>query len=155
MILKVESTNLGLIAASSVRNTSKELLAKNREQLLEGKKRDGRDLTPSYYDDPYFKTRAAAKRYADWKWRITPNPKRKRGTPNLFINGFFHRTIKLNVLGEEIIQFYGAFKQAEIEEKYGEEIFGAGGEKKIAYISESLYPEFKRLMEASLGLKFE
>lgn len=66
------------------------ILSMQREQLMEGKASDGEDLRPYYTEDPYFKSKESAQRYAGWKQRITPNPKRNRNAPNLYINGRFH-----------------------------------------------------------------
>lgn len=149
---KISKIDVDDIAVRAMNETRERLLIKNREQLLEGKRRDGQDITPSYYDDPYFDTRKQAEAYSNWKDSITPNPKRKKGTPNLYINGFFHRTIKLNVEGE-LLKFFGAFEQLEIERKYSELIFGLATEKKIEFIDESLYPNFIKKMQFATGLK--
>jgi len=69
----------------------------NRQQLLDGKGSDGLDLHPFYSEDPYFKSKESAARYAAFKQRITPNKNRNPDAPNLFINGKLHGTIKLFV----------------------------------------------------------
>lgn len=150
----MEAIDFDQVANLSMRKTSSELLLKNRQQLLEGKRRDGADITPSYFNDTYFKTRAAGRRYSDWKDKITPNPKRRRGTPNLYINGFHHRTIKLKLTGM-VLTFFGAFKQREIEQKYTEMIYGLNAEKRVEYLNESLRPEFEQKTELLTGLKFK
>ena len=86
-----------------IENTKEQILIKNKQQLMEGIKGDGNEITPSYLNDPYFKTKESAQRYSNWKDKITPNSKRKSGTPNLYINGFYHNTIEINVKGEKII----------------------------------------------------
>lgn len=65
----------------------------NTSQLWDGLDSEGNELRPRYSEDPFFKTQKAAKAYADWKQRITPNPKRNPDVPNLYINGYFYRSI--------------------------------------------------------------
>lgn len=154
LYVRVEALNLEKVAADTINSTKEQLLSKNREQLLEGKRRDGKDITPSYLDDPYFKSRASAARYSAWKDKITPNPLRKSGTPNLFITGLHHRTIKLDVLGFSTLKFYGAYRQIEIEGKFSDYIYGLNANKRITYLSESLRPAFNKEIEKLTGLKF-
>ena len=89
----------------------------NREQMMEGKTNKGEDITPKYLDNPYFKSKESAQRYSDWKDDITPSSKRKKGVPNLFINGKFHNSleavlskdfinVKTDSFGEDIIQVH-------------------------------------------------
>lgn len=65
-----------------------------REQMSEGRGVDGEYIRPFYSEDPYFKTAFAAEKYAEWKQKITPNPKRPKDVPNLFINGYFYSTLR-------------------------------------------------------------
>jgi len=66
----------------------------NRGQMLEGKTKDNTEITPSYLNDPFFKSPETAAKYARWKQNITPNPKRRFETPNLIINGYFHASVQ-------------------------------------------------------------
>ena len=81
------------------------IIQTNKDQLWEGKTAYGDDITPSYSNDPYFKTREAALRYAAWKQKITPSSKRNKDTPNLYINGAFYGSIdeKVNTTNIETI----------------------------------------------------
>jgi hypothetical protein len=65
----------------------------NREQLWNGETSNEGTISPKYSQDPYFKSPEAAARYAAWKNKITPSPKRDIDTPNLYINGTYHRSI--------------------------------------------------------------
>ena len=88
----------------SILDENSELLEKmNREQMFEGLDSEGKGIRPKYSEDPYFKSPEAAKRYADWKWRITPSS-RDPDTPNLFITGPFHKSVYAVRQGE-VIQF--------------------------------------------------
>lgn len=83
---------------------NKDMLANlQREQMMEGRGADGEYIRPFYSEDPYFKTPEAAKLYAEWKQRSFPNPKRPLDVPNLYINGYFHRSIFAKVSGQEFI----------------------------------------------------
>ena len=68
-----------------------ELLAfvveKQKDQFWEGKNAEDKDLTPSYLDDPFFKSKDSAKKYMDWKQTLSPSSSKNPETPNLFING--------------------------------------------------------------------
>jgi len=82
---------------------SEEFVRLNKEQLMEGKSSLGVDMSPSYLNDPFFKTYLAAKTYRDWKQRITPNPNRNPDAPNLYITGQFHSGFFMNRQGEEFV----------------------------------------------------
>ena len=130
------------VAATSIQKTRSNLVSLNREQMLEGKRRDGKDISPSYFEDPWFKSVESAKAYSDWKDSITPNSKRKKGVPNLFIIGTFHNSITIDVTGESIkfnSDFYAA---ADIERKFTGMIYSLNVEKRTVYVREFLRPEF-------------
>lgn len=146
----VESINQAEVASAAVDETKEILLEKNREQMLEGRNKNDDDLSPGYLDDPFFKSREAAQRYSDWKDDITPNPKRKPGVPNLFINGLFHSELKIDVKGLKI-DFTSGYIQNEVFEKY-DGLMGLGPDKKREY-AEILQYFFARRMAAKMGLK--
>ena len=129
-----------------------DLVAINNNQLYDGKTRFESDLLPSYFDDPYFKTKAAAIAYSDWKERITPNPKRKLGTPNLFINGYYHASRHVDIFIDKIY-YHADYKQNEIEKKYGTGINGLGGEYKILFLQAFISPAFFIKVNEVTGLK--
>lgn len=146
--------NLDVVAAvgKSMEATTVPLVEINREQMLEGKRRDGRDITPSYLEDPFFKSREAAQRYSDWKDDITPHPKRKKGVPNLFIVGTYHNSIEALIRGE-VVQFNASFVDAaDIERKFGHEIYGLNAEKRVGYLRDFLRPELLKNVRLSLHL---
>jgi len=127
--------------------------ALNKQQLLAGKRSDGADITPGYLEDPYFKTLAQAQAYSDWKDRITPNTMRRSGTPNLFINGFYHDSREIIVLGEKII-YFADYKGVEIERKYTDKINGLGGIWLEAFIEIHVRPDLQAKITEAIGLKF-
>ena len=153
LLRKFQTLNPDAVSERAVAQTKDQLLTINKRQLFDGKLRTGQDLSPTYLEDPYFKTPAAAQRYSDWKDRITPNPKRKKGVANLFIDGTYHGSIEITVDGD-IIHYGSTFAHADaIEAEFTENIYGVGGEYKSEYLDGSLRPAFKGLMEAATGLK--
>ena len=69
----------------------------NRQNLVDGKTNEDKKITPSHTKDPYFKTPKAAKAYIRFKQKLPGIPKssiKSPETPNLYINGFFHNSIK-------------------------------------------------------------
>ncbi len=115
------------------------LVEYNKRQLLEGKTNEGIDIAPTYLNDPYFKSKEAAQRYSDWKDRITPNPKRKSGVPNLYIVGAYHNSINLKRSGNSL-RFNSSFPgAASIAQKF-EHIYGLGGEIKREFNGQVLRP---------------
>jgi hypothetical protein len=139
-------------ARAALETTGDRLVEINREQMLEGKRRDGKDISPTYLEDPYFSSVEAAIGYSDWKDEITPNPKRKRGVPNLFIIGTFHRSITMDVVGDSL-KFLATFDAAdEIERKFAL-IYGLNAEKRTIYIDGWLRKEFVDTIKRSLKLR--
>jgi hypothetical protein len=125
------------IVEKSFDETKEEYLSLNKEQLLEGKTNKGENM-PSYFDDVYFKTKEAAKKYSDWKDRITPNPKRQKGISNLYINGMFHNSIDISVRNKALL-LRSTMNAEDIEAK-NPDIYGLNGEKLGEY-KETLNPE--------------
>jgi hypothetical protein len=72
-----------------------------RQQLLKGKDINGEWIRPFYSENPYFKKPGAALKYAQWKQVITPNPERPLDVPNLYINGQFHNSLRVEVADSE------------------------------------------------------
>jgi hypothetical protein len=143
LISNLDKIDLEKVVQEVVTETKDEILHAQREQLLEGKLSTGQDITPSYLEDPYFKSRESAQRYSDWKDKITPNPKRKKGVPNLFIVGTFHNSISVDVTTNSVV-FDASFKKPDIIRKFSENIFGLNPEKAGQYSQEHLAPEATR-----------
>lgn len=142
------------LITSSLEQTKDALLDQNRDQLYDGKTRDGKDLSPTYLEDPYFKTREAAQAYSDWKDRITPNSIRKPGVPNLFINGYLYNSIGVKISGQNVFYSASASFGNEVEQKFTDKIYGLGGVYKMEYLKESLGPVFRSSITSIIGLKF-
>jgi len=127
-----------------------EILDAQKEQWQEGKSATGKDLEPSYLDDPYFKTKAAAQKYAAWKQQITPNPKRKFKSPNLFINGTFYKSVDVAISGVTAIFDSGIQLGKKIEAKYND-LYGLTPENKLE-IRNKVIIDYIKLLKNILNL---
>ena len=110
-----------------------------REQLEAGESGNGRDLYPTYLNDPYFNEpgpwKGRARQYMRWKERITPPlqgeklflPPRPASVPNLRIRGDFHESIYAKPTGKGLLIGTSSTPLGtDIEEKYGSDIFRLG-----------------------------
>lgn len=123
-----------------------------REQMSEGKGVDGNYIRPFYSEDPYFKTPAAAERYALWKEKITPNPKRPKDVPNLLINGYFYGSLVSKVSSG----IFTIDSNVELGEKVIEEHPNAQGlneEKRLEFAETFTLPIIKTVLFEKTGLK--
>lgn len=134
------------------RNLIKELV---HQQLMAGRNGNDNQLRPTYDSDPYFKNgetgskkkrkrsaKEKAVKYKNWKTSITP-PKeylgyspREKGTPNLFITGAYHDSIKPVMQGDTVVIISdGSFPDAgDIMNKYGKIHLGLGtNARKLMY----------------------
>jgi hypothetical protein len=89
------------------KETKDVILRMNKSQLWDGKSKTGDDLRPYYSEDPYFKTKEKAIAYRNWKKRITSNSIRNDDAPNLFINGYFYRSITIDRGAKNVFEFGG------------------------------------------------
>jgi hypothetical protein len=135
--------------------TEEEIRQYNLQQLLDGKRNDGLDISPTYLEDPFFKTPAQAQAYSDWKDRISPRSNRKKGVPNLYINGYYHSTRTVQIVDDKIV-YRSPFGEifTDIDEKY-KNLDGLNPESRSKYIPFVLRPVFNRLIEQATGLKME
>lgn len=108
------------------------------EQLYSGLDGDGKHLSPTYDDDPFFEEEGPwyhrAKDYKAWKYSITPPvsgtmlglPPRPDEVPNLFINGKFYSEITASRKGDVLVVDPGNGDGPSIVAKYGDEILNMG-----------------------------
>lgn len=139
-----------------------EVVTAIREQLYSGIDGNERQLRPTYTGDPYFRMRyknpqvalRKAAEYRDWKNEITPPETsqhigfapRDTDTPNLFIDGTFHRSIIAEVSGDMLRVRTEGFKDgAAIEAKYGSDIFKVSDSSWEWLIREFISPELVKL----------
>lgn len=118
-----------------------ELVGLNQCQLLLGRNTDGELLTPTYLNDPYFKTNAQAQSYAAMKrrleWAHRPRlifplnyPNKPSDTPNLIVRGNFYdgmyitRTAEDFTIGSKPLAPLTLADADDIEQKYNNKVFG-------------------------------
>ena len=151
----IQGLELEEIAENSLKVHEEDIAQFNRQQLYDGKRHDGQDIFPSYFEDPYFETREAAQAYSDWKDKITYSRVRTKGVPNLYINGFFHSSIHAEVVGQEVNISSGWAEAApDIIAKYSDEIFGLNDEKREIFIDQYLEESFQKEVTEITGLNF-
>lgn len=150
LIEKFKNLDATRVATSSIELTKDQMLAANREQMLAGKNRLGEDLG-SYLDDPYFKSRESAQRYSDWKDQITPHPTRKKGVPNLFITGPYHRSLDFAIQGQTLVPLSNFPAALKIQEKF-DDIRGLGGTFKLIYLKEHVRPTMMKEIRKTVRL---
>jgi hypothetical protein len=150
----IENLNIKQVAADSLEENKDLFLDLNREQLMEGKLSTGNDISPTYLEDPFFKTREAAQKYSDWKDKITPNPKRKKGVPNLFITGPFHNSLEMEVMKDKgEYEINSTYKDAEsIMDTFTTDILGLNDEKMEELIEKKLGETFYDKLHEETGL---
>lgn len=153
VLRRLEKVDEPAAVVTVLQRKSPELLELNREQLLEGKGRDGEDLTPSYFDDPFFKTQEAAARYSAWKDLITPNAKRKSGTPNLIIDGqWVHNVLRVGVDANKLTFAIDSPIGEKIFAKYGARVAGLNDASKLI-LKKDTAPELAKEIKKQIGLR--
>ena len=140
-----------------------------QDQLMAGIDENGKDLKPSYLDDPYFRENAKSEKQALWKartymeWKEKLYPPRSTlllgllardvVTPNLIITGPYHQSITPTITSDSIkIQSVGFYAGDEIEKKYGKKILGLTKEARTHLVEYKLKPAIAKLLK-EVGLK--
>lgn len=118
------------------------------EQLWHGLAADGQPLTPSYLNDPWFKSKQKASNYMEWKQSITPNPKRKPENPNLFINGKFYGTLEIFFRPDEFEIDSADPTGADIIRKYGKAAFGLNSNYLNEYVKSRYYNKVLKVVKS-------
>jgi hypothetical protein len=130
-----------------------------REQLYSGVDGNENALTPGYMEDPYFdgfkNPKKAAEWYKNWKARIQPpRPSylgfsaRNSNTPNLIIRGDFYSSITAIPISDGVrIVSYGVAFGADIERKYGSQIFKISEKAGSHYMEYRLLPKIERFIK--------
>jgi hypothetical protein len=150
---KIAALDTNAIAIESITESVDEIRRYNLQQMLDGKTNKGLDITPSYFNDPFFKTPEAARAYSAWKDKISPPSNRKPGTPNYYINGYFHSTVKVEVVGE-VLKIGSAATIGKLIEAKQPDLMGLSPENKKLLIEHVILPRFKMKIERLTGLKF-
>lgn len=155
MSRRLNKVNINVISSESVEETKDDLLDMQKAQLLRGKGNDGNDLEPGYLEDPYFKSPESAMRYMEWKKKISPNVGRNDNAPNLYINGAFHRTVKVKVNTDSWDILSDSEIYNSVDQKYKGKEFGITPENKTAYAFGSFFQALKKRIEAITKLQLK
>lgn len=157
MIRRFEKLDTDLVIVHSMQQSEQDIRDINLEQMYDGKNNLGVDITPSYLNDPYWDDhggRPAAQAYSDWKDKITPNPRRTPGTPNLFINGYFHSSLSVLVKGDSVIWNSSFNAEPDIRSRF-KHIYGLGGRYKKIFLKDYLAPILSEKVYDAVGLKMK
>ena len=119
-------------ALVSISKTSEKFVELNREQLLSGKRSDGKSMPP----------------YSDASVEIYGKPS---GPILLYDTGAFQDSIEIDVdsSGYKVL----ADDPNDLAGAYGDEIFGLTSKNQEKYNQEIFLPEFAKSIEAQTGLK--
>ena len=145
---KLKTFNILTEVSEIMRNDNGDLRELVKDQLYAGLDGDEKDLRPTYFEDPYFKSRASAENYSKWKDALSQRGEsifapRKRGTPNLIITGTaFYNRIRVDVTDEIIVKSSGLSDK--LIRKYGESILKLSKTAIGYYIEEKLFNKLKK-----------
>lgn len=134
-------------ATETMRETSRQLLDKQRGQLMAGRANDD-GLLPRYEEDTeFFKGNAKAIRaYEKWKAKITPDT--PFGVMNFFQNGYTHNRLKVTIQSGKVRINSDVSWDADIERKTNGRAYGLNSRSAEQYRMESFNPAFvKRIKE--------
>lgn len=139
------------IVSKVVEDNKDVILSLNRDQMLLGRDTEGEVLSPSYLQDPYFKSQEAAQAYARMKyalesqhnsyiWNPQLYPDKDRNTPNLIVRGDFQNAmfITANKTSYTIGSTY--IDSPAINSKYKNRIFGLAPKSKEYFYREWILP---------------
>ena len=135
-LAKVDITKIAGDPLQKNRDKVREL---NIEQLMQGLNSLGESLSPKYSEDPYFKSRESALRYARWKKKLFPDT--PFDTPNLIIIGTFHNSITAKTSGNQVQFRASATFASSIAAKYGSKELGLSPESKQTAYREIVKPD--------------
>jgi hypothetical protein len=155
------------ILQGEVNRSQDVLLGLNEDQMLYGRDADGKLLSPTYLNDPYFNDRKnpglAAEQYMNMKIALEPEhrqrlysmgiqlfPEKPEDVPNLLVNGnWFMNLLFIGVSGDSYTLGSNGRVSADIEAKYGK-VFGLAPVSKAYYwngfLRQALLSGFENIM---------
>lgn len=134
---RLQNINVDRAAKMTLGETREIFLDLNREQLMSGIRADKSKITPEYA-------------------HFTRQKKQEQGRDpdvvTLYDTGDFYRAMFLDV-GSDLLEVDSTdYKSEELQEKYGEKIFGLTDDSKITYTDE-IFPVFLQKIEDILNGK--
>ena len=143
-------------------NYSGVVVVEIQEQLICGQDGDGKLLSPTYDDDPFFDEegpwQGRSGEYKAWKHSITPPrgsklldlPPRPDNVPNLYITGKFHGEITASLDKDELLIDPGKGDGPDIVSKYrkyGHDILGMGPSSVTYFNREYMMPAIEKFFK--------
>ena len=120
---RLEGLNIDRAVKIVIGETRELIIIKNQEQMLQGIRSDDSEITPPYTCFTRIKKKEKGR-----------NP----DIVTLYDTGDFYRTMFLDV-GSDMLEIESTdWKSSELQEKYGEEIFGLTDESKNEYAKKAL-----------------
>lgn len=151
ILRKMQQVDILDMAGTIMEQNSDDVVDLNKKQLRKGLNRFGQQLSPKYSEDPYFKTAASAKRYADWKKRLFPDM--TYDVPNLIITGVYHNSISMAKSGNSLRFAASASFSASVAAKYQGSELGLTDESKHTAYTEIVKAPLLREVAAITGFK--
>lgn len=151
-------SELPAFTAGVVRKYGDVLLQLNKDGMLLGRDTDGREFTPGYLGDPYFKTPAQARAYYKRKQGIRAQnrtrikhplnyPEKSPDTPDLRVTGPFQDSMYITFTSDGF-EIYASYKDTPlIVQKYQNKVFGLTPLATTYFWENYLRPELIRFLQ--------
>ena len=150
--------NVDGVIAETVDNNKEVILSLNKDQMLLGRNAEGKEFTPSYLNDDYFRSPESAMRYAEMKYRLeaehkmrishpTLYPDKGKDTPNLIVTGLFQDGMFITSNRDSFTIDSNYIESADIERKYGGLVFGLSPESKAFFYDHYLKKKLINLLK--------
>lgn len=150
MLKRVREVNLTEIAGRIVEENAEKLADINKAQLMKGKNNRGEMLSPKHSENPWFKTKEAALRYASWKHRLYPET--PFDVPNLIITGVYHRSISVSRSGDNVDFKASAVFAGNIENTFKGTALGLNDDSMVAVRNDIIQPPLVKEVARELGV---
>lgn len=123
MLERFQSLDVGREVKMTIGQTRQLIIERNQDQLIQGIRSDGSEITPAY---TYF----------------TREKKKEKGRDpdivSLYDTGDFYRGMFVDV-GSDVIEIDSAdYKSDELKDKYGEKIFGMSPDSRGKYVEDAI-----------------
>jgi len=142
-IENLKSIDLQKVAATVLQKNADVYTEFNREQMMKGKRKDGKNIGDSpgnyYLSLMYARDKAKMNSAAGFM------------NPDLRLTGSFQDQMYMNVKGEDIIMDSTDSKATELVKKYGSSIYGINPSEEF---TDFLEPDFQAEITRQTGLKF-
>ena len=122
MLQRVQKINLEEIAGPIFDKNTEKIKQYNIAQLMQGKNNKGELLSPRHSDNPFFKSRESALRYAGWKKKLYPET--PFDIPNLKITGLTHDELSFKRKGSIVMADSAVPWAPNIAKTYSDTAFG-------------------------------